>query len=80
MNYHKYDPVTGVYQETVDVDLQPENSVSGRLPDITEFYTVAFINDEWVSVLKPEYEIVDNVIKKLPTVIIEEPVQPQPEG
>jgi hypothetical protein len=64
MKYHKYDPQTLLYVETIESEQQPENSISGELPEITEFYTVAFINDEWISVLKSEYEIIDNQIVK----------------
>ncbi len=64
MLYHKYDPASKIYTESVEAEEQPENSVSGNLPEITEQYTVALIDNEWVSVLKPELEIVDNKIQK----------------
>ena len=63
MLYHKFDPKTKIYIESVEADQQPENSVMGILPDITDQYTVAFIDDQWVSVLKPELEIVENKIE-----------------
>jgi hypothetical protein len=64
MLYHKYDPNSKIYTESVELEQQPEDSVLGNLPEITEQYTVAFLNGEWVSVLKPELEIVDNKIQK----------------
>jgi hypothetical protein len=63
MLFHKFDAETKIYIESIEADEQPENSVAGLLPDITEHYTVAFIDDQWVSVLKPELEIVDNKIE-----------------
>jgi hypothetical protein len=71
MKYHKYDPVTKLYVETVDAILKPKNSVAGNLPDQTEHYTLAYMGDKWVSVLRPEFEIVDDTIQKKPSV--EEP-------
>lgn len=53
MLFHKFDPITKIYTESVEAELQPEH------------YTVAFIDGEFVSVLKPELEIVDNEIKKI---------------
>ena len=73
MLFHKFDPVTKLYTESVEADEQPENSVGGMLPDQTQFYTLAMEGDKWVSVVRPEYEIVDGVFMK---VIIEQP----PEG
>jgi hypothetical protein len=64
MKYHKYDPQTFLYVETVESDVQPENSVSGDLPEMTQFYTLAYIENEWLSVVRPEYEIVDNEFVK----------------
>lgn len=64
MLYHKFDADTKIYLETVEADEQPENSVAGELPDITEHYTVAFMDDQWFSVLKPELEIVENKIQR----------------
>lgn len=63
MLYHKFDAETKIYIESVQAEERPENSVSGALPDITEHYTVAFIDEQWVSVLKPELEIIDNNIE-----------------
>lgn len=63
MLYHKYDPETLLYVESVEADEQPEHSVAGALPDQTDHYTVAFVDDQWVSVLRPELEIVDNKIQ-----------------
>jgi hypothetical protein len=63
MLYHKIDPETKIYIESVEADEQPENSVGGNLPDITEHYTVAFIDNQWASVLKKEFEVVDNMIQ-----------------
>ena len=64
MKYHKYDPETLLYVESIETEEQPENSVVGDLPDETEHYTLARIGDTWVSVLRPEYEIVDSKIQK----------------
>jgi hypothetical protein len=63
MLFHKFDADTKIFIESIESEEQPENSALGSLPDITEHYTVAFIGDEWVSVLKPESEILDNKIK-----------------
>jgi hypothetical protein len=63
MLYHKYDPETLLYVESIEADEQPEHSVAGFLPDQTDHYTVAFVDDQWVSVLRPELEIVDNKIQ-----------------
>jgi hypothetical protein len=62
MTYHLYDQVTGLYLETVEAEIQPSNSVSGSLPDRTDQYTIAFIDGDWVSVLRPELEISENKI------------------
>lgn len=56
MKYHIYDPVTFIYVETVEADNPPSNSVGGDLPDLTEFYTVAYIDNTWVSTIRPQYE------------------------
>lgn len=63
MKFHKFDAETKIYIDTIEAEEQPENSVPGDLPDITEHYTVAFLDGQWVSVLKPEYEILDNKIE-----------------
>jgi hypothetical protein len=63
MLYHRFDAETKIYLDTIEAEEQPENSVSGSLPDITEHYTVAFIDDQWASVLKPDFEIIDNKIE-----------------
>ena len=63
MLFHKFDPVTKMYTESVEAELQPEHSTDKALPEITEHYTVALIEGEFVSVLKPELEIIDNEIK-----------------
>lgn len=63
MLFHKFDPTTKIYTESVETDAQPEHSTNKALPEITEHYTVAFIDGEFVSVLKPELEIIDNEIK-----------------
>lgn len=52
MIFHKYDPDTKIYIESVEAEEQPDNSVAGDLPEMTDFYTLAFIENEWVSVLK----------------------------
>jgi hypothetical protein len=62
MQYHKYDAQTFLYVETVEAEEQPENSVSGVLPDQTEYYTLAFIDGVWVSVLRPNFQIIDSQI------------------
>lgn len=74
MLYHKFDAETKVYTESVEAEGQPESSTDKKLPEITEQYTVAFINDEWISVLKPELEIVNNKITSK-EVVQEEVVQ-----
>jgi hypothetical protein len=76
MLYHKYDPQTLLYVESVEADKQPEHSIGGDLPDQTEHYTLAHIDGAWVSVLRPEFEIIDNTIQKKPSA--EEPVSPSP--
>lgn len=63
MLYHKFDAETKVYIESVEAEGQPESSTDKKLPEITEQYTVAFVNEEWISVLKPGLEIVDNKIQ-----------------
>lgn len=67
MQYHKYDPVTLLYTETIEAEEQPENSVSGHLPEETEHYKLAFIDGQWSSVLNPKYQIIDNEIKLVET-------------
>lgn len=59
MLFHKFDPATKLYTESVEADEQPENSVGGLLPDQTKFYTLAMDGDKWVSVIRPEVEIVN---------------------
>lgn len=71
MIYHKFDADSKIYIESVESEEQPENSVSGDLPDITEHYTIAFINNEWFSVLRPELQIIDGKIIKIEEPIIE---------
>ena len=66
MKYHKYDPETLLYTESVECETQPGNSVPGPLPEQTEHYTIAFKNDRWMSVLRPGLEIVDNQIREVP--------------
>lgn len=63
MLFHKFDPITKIYTESVEAELQPEHSTDKALPEITEHYTVAFIDGEFVSVLKPELQIIDNEIR-----------------
>lgn len=63
MLYHIFDADTKIYIESVEAESQPENSTDMILPDITDHYTVAFIDGQWISVLKPEFEIIDNEIK-----------------
>ena len=60
MKYHIYDPQSYLYVETVESENQPANSVDGSIPEITEYYTIAFIDNQWVSVVNPKYEIIDN--------------------
>lgn len=62
MLFHKYDSISKIYLETIDVEIEPENSVSGILPELTEYYTVAYIDGTWVSVLRPELDIIDSQI------------------
>lgn len=71
MLFHKFDPITKIHVESVESDLQPEHSTDKPLPEITEQYTVAFIDEEWVSVLKPNLVIIDNQIKEAEQPIIE---------
>lgn len=52
MLFHKYDAETKIYIESVDLEVQPENSTTGELPETTDLYTIAFIENEWFSVLK----------------------------
>lgn len=73
MLYHKYDPQTLLYVESIEAEEQPEHSVDGALPDQTEHYTLAFADGQWVSVLRPEFEIVDSQIRKIAK---DEPVAP----
>jgi hypothetical protein len=73
MKFHKYDPQTFLYVETVEAEQQPEHSVEGYLPGETEYYTIAFLDGVWVSVLRPEFEIIDNQIVE----IVVEPVDQQ---
>lgn len=65
MLFHKFDPITKIYMESIEAEFQPDNSTDKALPEITEQYTVAFIDGEFVSVLKPELEIVNNEIKPI---------------
>lgn len=60
MKYHIYDKNTGIYKETIESEVKPENSVEGYLPEETEYYTIAYINGEWVSVVRSEYEIIND--------------------
>lgn len=69
MIYHKFDADSKIYIESIESEEQPENSVSGVLPDTTEHYTIAFINNEWLSVLRPELQIIDNKIVKIEEVM-----------
>lgn len=71
MLFHKFDPISKIHTESIESDSQPENSTDKHLPEITEHYTVAFIDDEWVSVLKPELQIIDNEIKNIEQPTIE---------
>lgn len=63
MLFHKFDSETKIYIESVEAEERPESSTDKKLPEITEQYTVAFIDEEWISVLKPELEIIDNKIQ-----------------
>ena len=65
MLFHKFDSSSKIYTESVEAESQPENSTDKALPEITEHYTVAFLDEEWVSVLKPELQIIDNEIKPI---------------
>jgi hypothetical protein len=78
MKYHKYNPDTLLFVESVEFEEQPEHSVAGDLPDQTEHYTLARIDNAWVSVLRPEFEIVDNQIQKKEQPPVEEPISPSP--
>ena len=65
MKFHKYDSVNFLYIETLESEYQPENSVTGYLPEITEYYSIAYMDGEWVSVVNPKYEIInDQFVKK----------------
>lgn len=64
MLFHVFDAESKIFIESVEAESQPENSTDMMLPDITEHYTVAFIDGQWVSVIKPEFEIIDNEIKE----------------
>ena len=72
MLYHKFDSETKIYIESVETEEQPESSTDKKLPEITEQYTVAFIEEEWISVLKPELEIVDNKIQAVQEQVVQE--------
>lgn len=76
MLYHKYNSQTLLYVESIETEEQPEHSVAGALPDQTEHYTLAFTDGQWVSVLRPEFEILNNIIKEKPK---SEP-EPEPES
>lgn len=68
MKYHKYDADTGIYIETIESGIDgsiPNYSVAGNLPEETEYYTIAYINNEWVSVVRPEYIISENGFEKI---------------
>jgi len=79
MKYHKFDPQTFMYIETVESDIQPEFSVGGEIPEITEYYTIAFVNNVWVSVVSPNYEIINNEFVKKESGQIGDG-QPEPQG
>ncbi len=75
MLYHKFDADSKIYIESIESEEQLENSTDKKLPDITEHYTVAFIDGEWLSVLKPELEIINNKIEVKQLAVQEEVVQ-----
>ena len=62
MLIHHFDPDTKVYVSSEELEAEVENSTSQTLPEITENYTVAFIDSAWVSVLKSDRQIIDNTI------------------
>jgi hypothetical protein len=76
MLYHRFDADSKIYIESIESEEQLENSTDRKLPDITEHYTVAFIDGEWLSVLKPELEIINNKIevKQLAEEVVQEEV------
>ena len=77
MIFHKYDPVTFLYLESVEVEGHLEGATSDPLPEQTEYYTLAYLDNQWVSVLRPEYQIVDN---KIVLIEIEPATEPEPLG
>lgn len=62
MLFHKFDLETNLYVESVELESQPENSTDTPLPEMTEHYTIALIEGSMVSVLKPEFEVINNEI------------------
>jgi hypothetical protein len=62
MLIHHFDPDTKVYVSSEELESEVEFSTSQTLPEITENYTVAFIDGAWVSVLKSDRQIIDNAI------------------
>lgn len=54
MVFHKFDPLTKLFIESIEAATQPENAIAGRLPEMTTEYTCALIDGEIVSVLRPK--------------------------
>jgi hypothetical protein len=68
MLIHHVDPITKIYTHSEELEAEVENSTSLQLPEITEHYTVALIDGEFVSVLKPDRQVINNEI------IVDEPI------
>ena len=62
MLIHHFDSDTKVYVSSEELEAEVENSTSLPLPETTENYTVAFIDNTWVSVLRSDRQIIDNTI------------------
>lgn len=76
MLIHHIDPITKIYTHSEELEVEVENSTSLELPKITEHYTVALIDGEWVSVLKPDRQVIDNEIVVDEPIIEETPAEP----
>lgn len=65
MLIHHYDPITKIYTHSEESESLVDNSTDLSLPELTYYYTVAFIDNKWVSVLKPGFEVQNNIIVDL---------------
>ena len=62
MLIHNYDPITKLYLSSQELETLPESATAQPLPEMTEDYTLAFIDGVWVTVLRPNRQIVNNQI------------------